>query len=225
MQNMLANPRAGGRNYEPHYTSTGQPIVPDQAIEYLERYDCVQTASTSFNLASPLEFFRVPINRVGSGFALPKTIEITNQVNPNAFERHYTMNIDSILVSVYTPGAAGFGDATARMVKAFWEDSRMEFKVDDKVQVEGRLKTFGSGSSITGVADMNGVAPQTFLGMTPTIFGVKALDSAVYLSARRRFTCRIFTNANNTLLSTVLDTGQDIIVRVRLRGIGTRSVE
>lgn len=203
----------------------GTPYIAAEALQArTPRYDTLLFTGQpgGFALPNPLRFFVVPLGQAGDGYT-QKTYSQTNMKQSGQLEYPIKGTVDRFMFSLIARGANGNRDSMAQKLAALLEDAVMVFKVDDALVVQEHLLAL-PGTGVTGVPNMNGVAPEIYVEGSPVQRATTALKPPVAIPSRIGFTVEVFLNSQNALIETGLEDGQVLCARAYMQGIFTRVV-
>ena len=173
-------------------------------------------------IPQPIQFFRVPMDQIGSGFATTKTWVDTNMKLASQLEHPVAGTVNQIIISVIPTESQG--DAINAKIAGLLEDAIIQFTVDDVVEIEEHLIELG-GTGLTGSVDMSDPASQGYVSAPPFVRATYQLRPAITLPSRQRFGVNIVWNANSALLNLGLIEGEQLMIRVYLQGVFSRPID
>lgn len=180
------------------------------------RWDSVLVAGNAA-LANQFNFFVVPLNQVGSGFARTKTIRETNMTTAGKLAPT-DGTVKAIFVTLTPKGTGPLTAATNQYLMTFMDDSILSFRVNDNDVVGVRPLNRYNGYGIAGFVSQT-IAPDVSIasGTVTPLMGYYQLAQSVSLPANTGFTVSILPNSSNTFIQNV-PLGSDFMITVYLVG-------
>lgn len=173
----MAITQSGGRN-----TNAVMPNVVDRGPWFF--YDTVQVAAGA-TVIGQYNLFSVPIGQQNPWVANTQKSKLqTNMTLSNQFSPPRCLLLERI----------GFY-FSSRMLKGdldlIWDNSYMEFKIDDKIFHEGQLYKYSSGAGMSGLTTQSGIGAFNN-GLPSIMYQTQFGDWAKYIAPLQNFTLNIF---------------------------------
>jgi hypothetical protein len=170
-------------------------------------------------LANSYQFYQVPLNQQGSGFARVKTYRETNLTQRGKLEAGVNGTVKAIYVTVSPTGQNALSSATADYIMTFLADSVLTIYVNNAEMAGPRACVYHAGYGLSGFTELAGGADEILVTRPPSN-KVKMFQmiEAIGIPANTGFRVELIPNQNNAILQAGPPEGADLKTTVYLMG-------